>query len=181
MLSDLTGYAAVAVPLQKAKRQSEVTLDLTGYRQIDSFSCGGVAAAMAAKFLRLRMSFERIYTAVNPSRRTGSGTGRVARALRSLGVRVSSRKTLGFDDLCAAIDKGSPVLVCIKTCDVDTDHWVVLYGYGRRPDLLFVAGYGLPFLSENRIGRREFRGLWIPPGAGLVCSKARRRKCGRAG
>ncbi|MCX6982231.1 MAG: hypothetical protein NTV08_15995 [Verrucomicrobia bacterium] len=78
--SDLTGYAAVRVPLQKAKRQREVTLDLTGYRQIDSFSCGGIAAVMAVKFMRPQMSFERIYAAVNPIPKTVAGHGRVTRA-----------------------------------------------------------------------------------------------------
>lgn len=174
-ISDLTGYAAVAVPLQRAKRPREVTLDLTGYRQIDSFSCGGVAAAMAVKFLRPQMNFERIYAAVSPTQRHGAGNDRVARALRTLAVRVSWRKNLTFDDICHAIDEKRPVLVCIKTGDAETDHWVVLYGYGRRPDLLFVAGRGIPLLTGNRIGRREFRRLWSPPGEGLVCSKATRR------
>ena len=168
-----TGYVAVRVPLQKAKRPREVTLDLTGYRQIDSYSCGGVAAAMAVKFLRPRMSFERIYDAVNPIQETGAGYVRVTRALRSLGVRVSWRKNLSFDDICSAIDAGSPVLVCIQTNDAETDHWVVAYGYGRRPDLLFIAGRGVHFLARNRVRRREFRRLWCPPGEGLVCSKAR--------
>ena len=170
---ELTGYAAVRVRLQKAKKPGEVTLDLTGYRQIDSFSCGGVAAAMAVKLMRPRMSFERIYAAVNPLQETGAGTVRVMRALRSLGVRVSWRKSLTFDDVCDAIDEGSPVLVCITTGDTDTDHWVVAYGYGRRPDLLFIAGRGIPVLTRNRMRRRELRRLWSPPGEGLVCSKAR--------
>ena len=172
-VSERTGYAAVRVPLQKAKRPREVTLDLTGYRQIDSFSCGGVAAAMAVKFMRPRMSFERIYDTVKPRQETGAGYVRVTRALRSLGVRVSWRKNLSLDDLCDAIDAGSPVLVCIKTKDADTDHWVVAYGYGRRPDLLFIAGRGVHFLARNRMRRREFRRLWSPPGEGLICSKAR--------
>lgn len=168
-----TRYAAVRVPLQKAKKPGEVTLDLTGYRQIDSFSCGGVVAAMAVKFFRRQMSFERIYAAVNPLQETGAETWRVTRALRSFGVRVSRRENMSFDDICDAIDANSPVLVCIKTKDTDTDHWVVAYGYGRRPDLLFIAGRGIPFFTGNRMRRREFRRLWSPRGEGLVCSKAR--------
>jgi len=172
--SDLTGYAAVRVPLQKAKRQREVTLDLTGYRQIDSFSCGGIAAVMVVKFMRPQMSFERIYAAVNPIPKTGAGHGRVTRALRSLGVQVSLRKNLSFYGICDAIDAGSPVLVCIETDDAETDHWVVAYGYGRRPDLLFIAGMGIHFVARNRMSRREFRRLWSQRGEGLVCSKAAR-------
>ena len=171
-LVDLSGYAAVPVPLQQAKKPREVTLDLPGYRQIDSFSCGGVAAAMAVKFLRPRMRFERIYDAVSPTRKTGVGTDRVMRALRSLAIRVSRRKNLAFDDICDAIDADSPVLVCLKTADAETDHWVTVYGYGRRPDLLFVAGRGIHFVARNRMRRGDFRRLWSPPGEGLICSKA---------
>jgi hypothetical protein len=119
------------------------------------------------------MSFERIYAAVNPTQGHGAGTARVTRALRSLGVRVSWRKNLSFDDICDAIDAGSPVLVCIQTNDAETDHWVVAYGYGRRPDLLFIAGRGIHFLARNRMRRRKFRRLWCPRGEGLVCAKAR--------
>lgn len=150
------------------------TLDLAGYRQIDSFSCGGVAAAMAVKFLRPQMSFERIYAAVSPTQ-DGAETVRVTRALRSLGIRVSWRKNLTFDDICNAIDAEYPVLVWIKTNDVKTEHWVVLYGYGRRPDLMFIAGRGIHFVARNRMRRREFRRLWASSGEGLVCSKATRR------
>jgi hypothetical protein len=175
-ISELNGYAAVRVPLQKAKRPREVTLALPGYRQIDSFSCGGIAAAMVGKFLRPRMSFQRIYAAVDPVRGSGAGFDRVTRALRSLGVGVSWRKNLTFDDICDAVDSESPVLVCTKTTDPDTDHWVVIYGYRRRPDLLFIAGMGIPFLARNRMLRRKFRELWFTPGVGLVCSKATRLK-----
>ena len=171
VVSEFIGYAACPMPLQRATRAGEVSLDLTGYRQFDSFSCGAIAAAMAVKYLRPRMSFERIYAAVSPSRRSGAGSGRVACALRSLGVRVETRTDLAFDAICAAIDDGSPVLVCFTTRDPDTDHWVVLYGYGRRPDSLFVAGRGIPFISRNRIARRRFEHLWSPAGAGLVCAK----------
>ncbi len=169
------GYAAVPVRLQKAKRPREVTLDLVGYRQIDSFSCGGVAAAMAVKFLRPQMSFERIYAAVNPIQETGAGYVRVTRALRSLSVRVSWRKNLTFVTICDAIDAERPVLLCIETGRQknDPDHWVVVYGYGRRPDLLFIAGIGIPFIARNRMLRREFRRLWSLPGEGLVCSKGK--------
>ena len=127
---------------------------------------------MAVKFLRPHIKFERIYAAVSPTRKTGAGTGRVTRALRSLAVRVSWRKNLTFDDICDAIDVDSPVLVCLKTADAETDHWVVVYGYGRRPDLLFVAGRGIHFVARNRMRRGDFRRLWSPAGEGLICSKA---------
>lgn len=176
VVSDVTNYAAVRVPLQKASRPGEVTLDLTGYRQVNTYACGAVAAAMVVKYLRPQVSFERIHAAVDPTQQSGAGTMRVTRALRSLRVGVSRKTDLTFDDICNAIDAGRPVMVSVKTTDTRTDHWVVIYGYGRRPNLLFVAGQGLHFIARQRVNWSEFRRQWKPPGEGLVCWKAKARK-----
>jgi len=176
VLSDFTNYAAVRVPLQKASRPSEVTLDLTGYRQVNTYACGAVASAMVVKYLRPQVGFERIHAAVDPTQQSGAGTMRVMRAMRSLRVGVSRKTHLTFDDVCHAIDDGRPVMVCVKTADTRTDHWVVIYGYGRRPNLLFVAGQGLHFIARQRVKWQDFRSKWSPPGEGLVCWKAIPRK-----
>lgn len=175
-VSDFTNYAAVRVPLQKARRPGEVTLDLTGYRQVNTFGCGAVAAAMVVKCLRPQVSFERIHAAVDPTQQSGAGTIRVMRALRSLRVGVSRKTHLTFDDMCNTIDTGRPVMVSVKTTDTRTDHWVVIYGYGRRPNFLFVAGQGLHFIARQRVNWSEFRRQWKPLGEGLVCWKAKARK-----
>jgi len=176
VLSDLTGYAAVRVPLQKASRPGEVTLDLTGYRQIDSYSCGAVASAMVVKFLRPSVSFEQTHGAVDPCQEIGASTVRVTRALRSLGIGVKRRTKLTFGDICTALGAGNPVLVCVTTSDPFTRHWVVIYGYGRRPKLLFVAGQGLHFIARQRVKWSTFGQQWASPGEGLVCWKANPRK-----
>jgi len=175
-VSELTGYAAVRVPLQMASRPGEVTLDLAGYRQIDSYSCGAVASAMVVKFLRPSVSFERIHAAVDPCREIGAGTLRVMRGLRSLGLVVKRQTKLTFADIRTAIDDGHPVMVCVTTSDPYTNHWVVIYGYGRRPKLVFVAGQGLHFIARQRVKWPDFRSKWSPPGEGTVCWKANPRK-----
>jgi hypothetical protein len=173
-LSDLTGYAAIRLPLQRASGPNEVTLDVPGYQQLDDYSCGAVAAATVVKFLRPAFSFERIYATVNPHREYGTATSRAIRAPSSLGIRVSRKQSLSFDDICAAIEAGRPILVCVTTNEKGTDHWVVIYGYGRRPNLVFVAGQGWPFVVRHRMEWREFRRRWSPAGEGLVCWKASR-------
>lgn len=169
-LSAFTGYAALRVPLPRARHPGEVTLAVPGYRQVDSYSCGAVAVAMVGRFFRPRLSFERCYAAVNPHPQRGAGTQRVIRALRSLHIRVSHRRQITFHELCTVLDAGQPVLVCVRTNQAHIDHWVVLYGYGHRPNLVFVAGQGLPWLSQHRIRWVDFRRQWATPGEGLVCS-----------
>lgn len=178
-VSEFTGYAAVRVPLQKASRPGEVTLEFTGYRQVNTYACGAVASAMVVKFLRPQVSFERIHAAVDPTEESGAGTLRVTRALRSLRIGVSRKANLMFDDIITAIEAGCPVLVCVKTGDPDTHHWVVIYGYGRRPNIVFVAGQGLPFIGKQRVTWLQFRRQWATPGEGLVCWKANVRNPAR--
>jgi hypothetical protein len=178
-VSDLTGYAAVRVPLQKASRPGEVTLDFTGYRQINTYGCGAVASAMVVKFLRPSVSFERIHAAVDPCQEIGAGTLRVMRALRSLRIGAAWRSDLTFDAICDAIDADRPVLVCVTTSDPDMSHWVAIYGYGRRPKLLFVAGQGLHFIARQRVKWRDFRHQWCLPGEGMLCWIAKPRKPSR--
>lgn len=178
-VSDFTGYVAVRVPLQKARHPGEVTLDFTGYRQVNTYACGAVAAAMVVKFLRPQIGYDRIHNAVDPCQEIGAGTMRVTRALRSLGIGVARKTKLTFADLGAAIEAGRPVLVCVKTDELDTHHWVVIYGYGRRPKLVFVAGQGLPFIGRQRVAWEQFRRQWASPGEGIVCWKAKPRKPAR--
>lgn len=93
------------------------------------------------------------------------------RALRALGFRVSYQTDLTFHEICRIIQNGSPVLVCIKTGQPDVIHWVTLYGYGRKPNVLFVGGQGIPFVGRQRVAWKHFARLWIPAGVGLICRK----------
>ncbi len=180
-LSDLSGYAAVRVPLDRASGPNEVTLDLPGYAQVNSFCCGVVAGVMVLKHFRPSASFSRFYDRVNPKENFGAGTGKIARALRESGLRVKVRSGLIFDDLCAAIDDRSPIMVNVHNPGAEDDHWVVVYGYGREPNRVFIATNGMPVFKRNAIPLRKFARMWSPHGNGLVCERARpsARRAGR--
>ena len=91
-LTTWTGIAAIRIPLERASNRGEVTLDLPGYAQTNSYSCGAITAAMIVHYFRPRISFARIYNAVSPSPDDGASTGQVLRGLRSCGLRVSQRQ-----------------------------------------------------------------------------------------
>lgn len=86
-----------------------------------------------------------------------------------------TRTRLTFPVLRAAIAAGRPVLAAVTTGDPNTNHWVVIYGYGLRPKLVFIAGQGLPFISRQRVSWPDFCKQWAIPGEGLVCRKAEPR------
>jgi len=170
--SDLTGYAATRVPLARASGPHEVTLDLPGYCQFDTYSCGAVAGVMALKHFKPNASFSAFYARVSPHPEWGASTRKLARALRASGLRVRERDDLTFAGLGAAIDAGQPVIVTVQNPGADAAHWVVVYGYGLKPNRVFLATNGLPFLAANVVPLRQFARLWAPHGNGLVCSAA---------
>lgn len=119
-----------------------------------------------------RMSFARIYGAVGPLQDYGASTAQVVRALRSCGLQVSQRRNLRFADIRNAIGVGRPVMLVIHNPGSECDHWVTAYGYGTRPDRVFLANNGLPWFDSNRVSRSRFERLWNPKGNGLICWKA---------
>src|SRR6266481_1969960 len=78
-ITDWTGYAAMRVSLEHAKAPREVTLNLPGYMQLNSYCCGAVTVAMVVRFFRPQMSFGRIYATVDPSPEYGAGRACVGR------------------------------------------------------------------------------------------------------
>jgi len=119
------------------------------------------------------MSFGQIYASVNPSPECGAGRTSVARALRICGIHANWQHRLTFEQLCSAIDQNRPIVAAIHNLGAEADHWVVVYGYCRRPDRVFIACNGLPWLRSNRMARREFERIWMPRGNGIVCWKNR--------
>lgn len=169
-LSDWTGCVATRVPLRRASGPDEVTLDLPGYAQLDSYGCGAVAGFMALKHFKPRASFTAFYARVSPHPENGTATYRLIRALRQSGLRVSERHDLTFADLCTAMDAGRPVLVALHNPGAADAHWVVVYGHGLKPRRVFLATNGLPW-GSNVVPLRRFARLWSPPGHGLLCAR----------
>src|SRR4051794_26848628 len=87
-LTDWTGLVALRIPLDQANEPREVTLDLPGYMQTNSYSCGAITAAMIVQYFRPRLSFARIYEAIGPVQDYGASTEQVVRGLRSCGLHV---------------------------------------------------------------------------------------------
>jgi len=170
-VTDWSGYAAIRMSLEKANGPRERTLDLPGYVQINSYCCAAVTAAMVVRYFRPQMSFGRIYAIVNPSQEYGAGSARVSKAVRACGLHVSHQHRLTFEQVCSAIKQGRPILAIVHNPGAENSHWVVIYGYGRCPDRLFIAFNGMPWCGRNRIPRREFERIWSPRGNGIICWK----------
>jgi hypothetical protein len=152
------------------------TLDIAAFSQIDYHSCGAVAGwCVVRSFDRRRTNFDRFYEACTTSEKHGTRTTPLIRALKAHGVGVSHiRREPSFEQLCGWIDEGFPV-ICVTDPDRRdrTEHWMVVYGYQRRPAQVLTAGngwmhiFGVTLRGEHKVARRRLERQL--EGEALVC------------
>src|SRR6185295_7778849 len=58
------------------------------------------------------------------------------------------REKVGVLDL-RTIDEGFPIIGVIENPGSEAAHWIVIYGYGRKPDRLFLATNGIPIFKRK--------------------------------
>ncbi len=166
-LSDLTGIRYVTEPLPHPDRPRCRTLMIPGYRQVQNFTCGFVAAANILHLFSPEAELEPLYGMLDDS--DGTAEWQIVSALRRHDVNVRRRTTLGFPDICRAVDNGRPVICAVSAWL--SGHWVVIYGYDKVHRTLFVCGNGiLPVMNRKEIPYDEFCVKRDPAGNGLVCS-----------
>ena len=157
-----------------ADDDNAVTLDVKGYRQTDSFSCGFVAGLMALHTFYPKRSIDRFYKLVSPDRDWGTSTTRLLRALRSSGVAVTNQRNLNFDSLYDTVQAGYPLITTVKNGTADDEHWIMIYGVGKSPKRVFIAGNSIPVFGyltrDHEMRWVDFKKIWAPNGFGLVCS-----------
>ena len=143
------------------------TLELSGFRQARNYSCGYAAALMILRYferdLRGRQLFEELGTA-----RDGTSQSAILRVLRAQGLSVNIRYDADFERIIRAIEGGKPCIAYL----IDEEHWIVIYGYGRSPERVFVAD---PEPNKDMVYPWESYGPRLG-GFAMVCSESRARR-----
>ncbi len=169
-ISKLTGIRAFVEQLPCPK--GAVALDVTGYRQTESATCGFIAALTVATYLKPSVDPKKIYRWVGCTEE-GSTLRDVTSALRRCGITVRKRATMTFEDFTKAIDAGHLVIVSVVSrISEDVGHWATSYGYRRRPKAVLLSGFGVPLMVSTKVVPwSEFRARWWEPeGNGMICS-----------
>lgn len=137
--SKLTGIHAIRSNLPMAADENEVTLDIAGYRQTDTYSCGAAAGFSIARTFHPEVTYEDFFTALRPHPVHGVSPHRLKKILKKFGVGTSMREYMTFEQIAKAIDDGFPIIVGRLT-EHGQEHWSVIYGYGVLPQRVFLIG-----------------------------------------
>jgi hypothetical protein len=149
----------------------ETKLLVPGYRQLNGHACGPVSVYSVIKSFHPRASYQKVYEDCNPSGDEGTGPTQMIRALRRNGVGVSERWGLMFKDIAEAIELGFPIIVGKRIQNSNSGHWVVIYGYGSKPNRVFTCGQpnALALLGRASFTWADWTSQWDEYGFGLVC------------
>jgi Papain-like cysteine protease AvrRpt2 len=148
------------------------TIRIPGYCQVQTWTCGPVAALMVVHHFRPSVQAKRVFCLAAADPHRGTSVARLVRTLRGCGIQVGQRTNLGFQDIVRAVDRGRPIMTVVRTNKPGISHWVVCYGYGKRPNRVYVAANGLPLMSQREYPWGIFRQHhWTDAGFGLVCSR----------
>ncbi|MES2528711.1 MAG: C39 family peptidase [Bdellovibrionota bacterium] len=165
------GFEFVREFISRARNKDDVVLNVPGYRQTKSYTCGFVSGLMVLHHFDRKQNAKKFYELCNPHFDWGMSTRKVASALRKKNIKVSIKKLMPFDELASLIEEGKPIITSIKRRDV-IQHWVVIYGVNRKTKEVFVAGDKFWFSPvKTRMDWKSFRRRVASGADFLVCSK----------
>lgn len=143
-----------------------VTLPVPGYKQARNYCCGFAVTLMVLKHFQRGLCGEALFTALGTAQ-DGTGQSAIVRVLRAQGVRANLRYDMDFDRMASSLCAGKVLIGYLE----DEEHWLVVYGFGRSPQRIYVADPEPDKHCEN---------LWEEYGSRLggfsiVCSPAPER------
>ena len=166
------GLRVVADLLAGRAGFTEFKLPMRGYSQLDSYSCGVAAGWSVLRYFRPEADFQTFDTDCAPDPDWGTSTRRLAAALRGRDLRVVQLRDLDFAALRLLLKSGFPVLTTVREWhwQEHTHHWVVIYGYGWKPNRIHLIGRtGAPGFSKRELPWQEFKSIWSGRDDSLVC------------
>lgn len=133
------------------------SLDITGYTQLDGYSCGAIAGWTVLSAIYPESSWRDFYAECSPSPDDGVSDSHLVKLLRAYGVGVSTKKDgLTFAAIKKAINEGFPILTILDRPGRPYAHWVVIYGYSEtkkpKSQLVYVAGNNFIGLHTETLG-----------------------------
>jgi hypothetical protein len=162
-----TGIRYGTMNLAGPRDEDDTVLEVPGYFQTESYTCGFTAGLMALHAFKPRSSASRFFRTVDPDRDDGVPTPKLVASLRAHGLGTRAMRTHTHDALAARIEAGEPVVTQVNNGQ-SYNHWVVVYGVRRGRDV-FVAGNGVLGFGRSIYPWGEFRRVWRPRDGAFSC------------
>lgn len=125
--------------LTRSRNPDDICIEIPGYRQTKSYTCGYVSGLMVLHAFDKKACGETFYEHCDAHHEWGMSTKKVATALRKSGIGVRIRQGLHFDEIADFISEGQPIITSIRR-HKEIQHWVVIYGVNRKTKEVFIAG-----------------------------------------
>ena len=155
--------------LSRPRHPDVLVLNIPGYRQTKSFTCGFVSGLMVLRYFRADANAKTFYADCRAHDDWGISTRKVSNALRRQDVGVSLRRNLTFNQIASELEAGRPILTSIKR-NGQIQHWVVIYGVNKRKKEVFMAGDKFWFsLFKTNHEWKSFRHRLPPDVDFLIC------------
>lgn len=110
------------------------TLPVSGFRQARDYTCGFATTLMVLRYFGADIPGAELFRRLGTDR-DGTRQNAIVRELRAAGLGANVRYDVDFARICRQIDHNKLVVGYLH----DDEHWLLIYGYGRDPDRVFVA------------------------------------------
>lgn len=140
-------------------------LSLRGFYQVRPYTCGFASALTVLRYFRRDVPAPELYERLGTDSE-GTSQSAIVREVRAEGLSANIRYDMDFARLCRCIDENRLVIGYHHRLE----HWVVIHGYARDPDRVFVAD---SYPGYRREHWWEQYGVKLG-GFGIVCGARRR-------
>lgn len=151
-LCDELGIEFITEVLTEARSKDDITIDIPGYRQTKSYTCGFVSGLMVTRHFYPKTPHTKFYELCQMHPEWGMSTKKLAAALRKSDIGVSFRQGLSFNEIADYISEGKPIITSIRRSK-DIQHWIVIYGVNRKTKEIFIAGEKFWFSPDETVFR----------------------------
>lgn len=133
-------------------QDADVLIEIPALRQYGGYTCGTTCVQMLMNWLfpyEADLNLATYEEELATTEEAGTPPESILEYLERSGVRADAAEALRVDDLCAALDRGNPILICLQAwssaddggynttdpTDAETylaeGHWVICVGYRR--------------------------------------------------
>lgn len=163
-------YTAPAYYPGVPQDSSARVLYLRGFYQVRPYTCGFASALTVLRYFRRDVPERELYARLGTDRH-GTTQSAIVRELRREGLSLTLRYDLDFDDVQRCIDDNRLILGYHH----GIEHWLVIHGYARHPERVYVADSYPGYRREHPWQRygEKLRGF------GIICSPRRRARLQR--